>query len=149
MDEHRYDDMLYMPHHQSEHHPHMTRYNRAAQFSPFAALTGYDASIAETARYTEQKMELDENSKRFLDEKFQILMNKMDAHEVIAITYFQPDSYKEGGSYETVHGITKKINLASRQLILYADNRISDGKIIDIDQIVELEGEIFKDVENS
>lgn len=142
-DPNRYDDMLNLPHHQSKTHPKMTRYNRAAQFSPFAALTGYEDTIAETARLTDCRLELDENAKAILDTKFLMIIDRLNDHQELEFTYYVPDRLKEGGSYQTVSGVVKKISITERILILYAANGISDGPAIQIDQIVDIHGAMF------
>ena len=147
-DSHRYDDMLDMPHHQSVNHPHMSLYNRAAQFSPFAALTGYGDTIDETARLTEKKTELDEQTRQELDAKFQMILNELSQHPIphslYHFTYFIPDALKEGGSYRQISGIIKKVNLTERTITLYAANQLSDGQVLLIDQIRDIEGEAFQ-----
>src|ERR1035437_4752031 len=94
-----YDDIIHLPHHISTTHPHMSAYDRAAQFAPFAALTGHDAAIAETARLTERRVELDEYSKADLNQRLCIIQDRMDEQPEVSITYFQPDQRKTGGAY--------------------------------------------------
>ena len=96
---HDYDDIINLPHHVSTRHPQMSMYDRAAQFSPFAALTGYDDAIQETGRLTEQKIELDEETLEKLDERFQILQEHLGEQPEVRFTYFKPDERKEGGAY--------------------------------------------------
>ena len=98
--EHKYDDIINLSHHVSSRHPQMPMMNRAAQFSPFAALTGYDDAVRETARLTDEKIELDEYEKEELDRKIQWLGSHLDEHIPVSITYFQPDDRKAGGTYE-------------------------------------------------
>lgn len=93
-----YDDIIHLPHHVSATHPHMSMAERAAQFSPFAALTGYEDVLTETARKTEQKIELDETIKEELDQKLHLLAEHVQNPPSVSITYFQPDDYKEGGT---------------------------------------------------
>lgn len=141
---HRYDDMLHLPHHQSASRPHMSNHDRAAQFSPFAALTGYDDQVKETARLTDEKIELDENEKNALDEKLQMILEHLREKNVVTFTYFLPDSRKDGGAYLTASGIVKTIDPYSRSVILYAPNGISGGKEIRIDDITAIDGELFQ-----
>lgn len=131
-DDHAYDDILDMPHHISEKHPRMDSLDRAAQFSPFAALTGYDAAIEETARLTEEKVELDEDRLKILDRKLSELMEGDLAKKKVSITYFVPDEKKKGGKYVTVSGNIKKLDKNSRQLILDDDTIIPVGEVTDI-----------------
>ena len=135
---HRYDDMIDMPHHQSHSRPHMSLDKRAAQFAPFAALSGYENSVSETARLTDPKAELSEDRKEKLDHKLQSIMNHIKEHPRVGFSYFVPDLIKEGGSYQTIYGIIKKINMTERTITLYAGNMHSDGQIIKISDISEI-----------
>lgn len=132
-----YEDIIHLPHHVSSKRPRMPMSDRAAQFSPFAALTGYDDAIRETGRLTEQKVHLDEEALATLDEKFHVLQEHLDESPEIQFTYFKPDERKAGGTYITVLGIVKKIQEYERQLIL------EDGNVIPIDDILEMESPIF------
>lgn len=132
-----YEDIIHLPHHVSSKRPRMPMSDRAAQFSPFAALTGYDDAIRETGRLTEQKVHLDEEALATLDEKFHVLQEHLDESPKIQFTYFKPDERKAGGTYITVLGIVKKIQEYERQLIL------EDGNVIPIDDILEMESPIF------
>lgn len=131
-DLHRYDDMLDLPHHVSSSHPPMAVYDRAAQFSPFAALTGYESVIQETARTTERRVELDEYRKAELDALLQVIQARAASHPELSITYFVPDERKDGGAYVTVSGCVKKIDGSGRVLVLM------DGTGIPIDEILEI-----------
>lgn len=137
----KYDDIIHLPHHQSQTHAHMPLSDRAAQFAPFAALNGYGAAIHETARLTEQKTELTESEKAFLDLRLQFLANCLAAHAEVRITYFQPDERKDGGKYVTVAGTVKKMDTHSRTLVLQSGQRIS------MDQISSIDSELFCDWE--
>ncbi len=130
---HRYDDILHLPHHVSRSHPHMPETDRAAQFSPFAALTGYREAIGETGRQTEERMELNEDMLFILDEKLRMLQEQIPAHRAVSITYFLPDKRKEGGTYITVHGCIKKID-RYQQVV-----RMQDGTEIPLPDIVDIE----------
>ena len=98
-DDHRYDDIIHLPHHVSAKHPHMPASDRAAQFAPFAALTGLGAAITETGRLTDEKTELDENEMMALNETLNAFAARLDEHPVAMFTYFQPDEKKSGGAY--------------------------------------------------
>lgn len=111
--------------------------DRAAIFSPFAALSGHGAAIAETARLTEQKMDLDEDTKAALDRRQAILMEHIEERPAISVTWFQPDSRKEGGAYLTTTGRLKKLDEIQRVLIL------TDGSNIPLDDVVGLESEVI------
>lgn len=133
----KYDDIIDREHPVSATHPRMSIYDRAAQFSPFAALTGHDAAIKETARQTEQRMILDENSQQLLNERLQIIRDQIKSHPRIVFTYFQEDPWKDGGDYVTVIGEVKKIK--ETEQVIY----LTDGQCIDIRDIVNVEGELF------
>lgn len=133
-----YDDMLHLPHHVSTTHPHMAVSDRAAQFSPFAALTGHDAAIKETARLTDERVEMDENMKDVLSNKLRIILDRMKEHPQITITYFQPDEKKNGGSYVTATGTVKKIDEYERLVVMTGDT------VIPIDEISSIDGHIFE-----
>ncbi|TCL57619.1 hypothetical protein EDD76_108154 [Kineothrix alysoides] len=133
-----YDDIIHLPHHVSFTHPHMAVINRAAQFSPFAALTGHDAAIKETARQTDKRVELDEYVKDSLKDRLQTIVDEIKEHPQITITYFQPDGKKDGGAYVSVTGGVKKIDLYARILAMI------DGEMIPIDDIIGINGEIFE-----
>lgn len=128
-----YADIINMPHHVSKTRPRMSLYDRAAQFSPFAALTGYDAAIKETARLTDEKIVLDENFRDGLDEKLILIMSKLSEKPVVAITYFIQDERKSGGSYETTEGWIRKVDLYERVIVMGDRSRIPIGNVIAID----------------
>ncbi|WP_066716216.1 hypothetical protein [Clostridium sp. Marseille-P299] len=133
-----YDDIIHLPHHVSTKHPHMALIDRAAQFSPFAALTGHGAAIKETARLTDERVELDEYMKNVLSNKLQIIAERLKDKPEIEITYFQPDEKKNGGAYVTAAGSVKKIDKYERIVVM------TDRKEISIDDIVAIEGQIFE-----
>ena len=114
----RYDDIIDLPHPVSQHHPQMPLADRAAQFSPFAALTGLDAALQETARLTDQRITLDEYEQAELDKTLQALREAAPQHPAVQITYFQPDARKAGGQYVTSVGHVKRIAEYEQQLIL-------------------------------
>ena len=132
-----YDDIIHLPHHISKRHPQMSLYNRAAQFAPFSALTGYEEVIAETARQTNPKIEIMEDDRQLMDRKLSILTTCLEEEPTITITCFQPDGCKDGGQYLTIKGIVKAIHTNERIIIL------KDKKKISIDAIIGLEGELF------
>ena len=126
---HRYDNIIQMPRHRSARHSPMSNFDRAAQFAPFAALTGYDAVIAESARLTDAQIELDEGGKALLDEKLHTIREHLREKPLVTLRVFCPDSYKSGGAYETIQGHVKKIDPVPRCLVLV------EGDIIPIDRI--------------
>lgn len=135
--DHKYDDIIEMEHHISKKHPQMSLYARSAQFAPFAALTGYEEAVKETGRETSSKIELDEEMKQILDSKLQILFERLKDKPEISITYFVPDTKKDGGEYITVSGIVRKINSFSQSIILI------DNTVIPISEIIDISGDIF------
>ena len=135
---HQYDDIIDLPHHVSATRPRMSMIDRAAQFSPFAALTGYDAAIKETGRLTDRRIELTEDSRAALDRKQQLLVDNLADHPEVSVTYFVPDERKSGGAYVTVTGRVKKVDDYQRLLIL------TDGTKIPLDEILDMESELFR-----
>ena len=132
-----YDDIIDLPHHVSATRPQMSMKERAAQFSPFAALTGYDAAIKETGRLTDEKIEMDEEALNILNMKFQILMNCLDDEPEVTFTYFEPDEHKDGGAYIDVAGVVKKMDDHERLIVMQG------GRKIRMDDILNIEGKIF------
>ena len=116
----------------SKKHPQMSLYARSAQFAPFAALTGYEDAVKETARQVSEKIEIDEDLKLILDGKLHMLMEIIDKNPEVTVTYFVKDLKKEGGKYITVTGFVKKLDLIKR--IIY----LKDGKDILADDIIDL-----------
>lgn len=139
--EHKYDDIINLPHHVSKKHPQMPALNRAAQFSPFAALTGHDAAIRETARLTDFFVELSDDKKQQLDEQLRLLMDNLEQKPECEITYFRPDEKKNGGAYLTVRGRIKKIDAYTHQIMF------TDGKALPIERLFSIKGELFRNVE--
>jgi hypothetical protein len=133
---HKYDDIINLPRPVSQKRSPMSHYDRAAQFSPFAALTGYDAVIAETGRLTDTQAELDEGGKALLDEKLQRIREHLPENPEVALTVFCPDARKFGGAYETIRGHVKKIDPVTRCIVL------SEGDVICVDRIYGIESEL-------
>lgn len=142
-DAHKYDDIINLPHHTSSKRPRMAMIDRAAQFSPFAALTGYDAAVKETARLTDRRIEPDEYEKAVLDEQLRLIREHVKEQPEVTVTYFQPDERKSGGVYLSVTGGIKQIDDYERTVVL------SDGFRIPLNEIIRLEGELFRFLENS
>ena len=135
----QYDDILHLPHPTSQRHPRMPIADRAAIFSPFAALTGHAAAIQETARLTDQRLELDEDTKAALDQKQQILEDCLAEQPEVTVTWFLPDERKAGGSYVTTVGRLKKTDNVERLMIL------TDGTKIPLDDILDIESEWLRE----
>ena len=133
-----YADIIHLPHHVSKEHPQMSPRDRAAQFSPFAALVGYGDVIDETVRLTTPKRELDEGEKAELDRRIGLLLAHLVEKPVVTIEYFVPDALKSGGSYEFKSGPVVKISSARKNLTM------ADGTVIRFGDIVGIEGELFR-----
>ena len=134
---HKYDDIINLPHHVSSRHPQMSLYDRAAQFSPFAALTGHNDAIKETQRLTQEKVELDEDSKAILNEKLQMIRQRLVEKPEITFTYFEPDERKNGGAYRTITGNVKKIDEYEHRILL------EDGTTLTVENLYSIEGELW------
>ena len=118
--------------------PRMTLEQRSAQFAPFAALTGYEGQVKETARLTNKKIEINEELKEILNKKIQLIQKKIKEQPQIEITYFIPDSKKDGGRYETILDNTiQKIDMYTNEIIML------DGTRIDIDDIIDIQGKLI------
>ena len=137
----KYDKIMGLPHHVSKTRPQMPMSDRAAQFAPFAALTGYDAAIKETGRLTDERIELDVEALSALDMKYQLLMEALDEAPEVTITYFQPDERKAGGKYVSAVGAVKKIDDFERRITM------RDGTRIPTDDVLSIDGELFSSQE--
>lgn len=127
-----YSDIIDHPHHVSRTHPQMSMHDRAAQFSPFAALTGFDAAVAEEARVTDRRIELEEDELQHLNERFRVLSEHIEEQPEVSITYFVPDERKDGGAYVTNTGALKKIDEYEHVLIMVGGVRIPIREIIEV-----------------
>lgn len=136
-----YNDIINLPHHVSTKRPRMKMIDRAAQFSPFAALTGHGAAVSETERLTENFAEPDEYEKSIINEKLRFLAELVSQHPVAEIVYFEPDKRKDGGEYVTVTGEVKKIDSVGQSVLMADGQRISAEFISDIR--CDLFGEAF------
>ena len=137
----KYNEIMGLPHHVSKTRPQMPMSDRAAQFAPFAALTGYDAAIKETGRLTDERIELDVEALSALDMKYQLLMEAHDDAPEVTITYFQPDERKAGGKYLTATGAVKKVDDYERLITM------QDGAKIPMDDVLSIDGELFSTLE--
>ena len=137
----KYDEIMGLSHHVSKTRPQMPMSDRAAQFAPFAALTGYDAAIKETGRLTDERIELDVEALSALDMKYQLLMEALDEAPEVTITYFQPDERKAGGKYVSAVGTVKKIDDFERRITM------RDGTRIPMDDVLSIDGELFSSLE--
>ncbi len=132
----KYDSIIDMPHYRSKKRPAMSNYDRAAQFSPFAALTGYEAAVAEAGRLVDERLELSEERAQFLDSCLNLIREHLVEQPEVSITFFQPDEHKSGGRYVTINGRVKKIVGYERKLIFV------DGTEIMLEDIFDIEGEL-------
>ena len=132
---HAYDDIIRLPHPTSSKHPRMSMEERAAQFAPFAALTGFGGVIRETGRLTDKQVELGESDQVELERVLTFLDSQEEEHPMIKVTYFLPDTYKEGGTYVTVTGHLKRIDQVEGALLLWEGVRvpIQDIRSVGID----------------
>ncbi len=138
MSRENYEDIMGLPHHVSASHPPMRLYDRAAQFAPFRALSGYEDDAKETARLTERRIEPDESRAELLDAKLQLLGKQLASSPEVRVTYFRADERKEGGAYHSVTGRVKKLDILAGTLVLW------DGVSIPFADILCLDGEIFR-----
>ena len=127
-----YDDIIALPHPEPRTHPRMSLHDRAAQFSPFAALTGHSAAIAETGRLTDSRITLDESEMARVDAELQHLQELLPSRPTVSITYFVPDERKAGGSYQTVTGTVRRIDTVNGVLLLTDHREIPIADIFDI-----------------
>ena len=132
-----YEDIVNLPHHVSRTRPQMPLRDRAAQFAPFAALTGYGEAIDETARHTDERRELDENERAVLDNRLNFLATRLEDRPQVEIEHFVPDSRKDGGEYVRATGRLAAISAVARTLVL------ADGTAIAIDDITAIESPLF------
>lgn len=134
----KYDDIINMPRHISKTRPQMSLYNRSAQFAPFAALTGYEERVKETARLTDTKIEIDDGLRNILNMKLNIISEHLKEKPEITITYFIKDNKKSGGKYSTLKCIIRRIDLVNQEIILY------DRSVIKLDDIINISGNLIK-----
>lgn len=131
-DEQNYDDIINLPHPVSKHHPQMPPAKRAAQFSPFAALTGYDDVLAESTRPLVQRIELSDDEKERLDRKLQELMTRIQKQPKVTVTYFQQNASADGGTYITTTGRLKKVDPLQHCLRLEGNQRIDLADVLSL-----------------
>ena len=129
------DDIIHLPHHVSQNHPQMPMHDRAAQFAPFAALTGYEAAAGETARLTAERRELDPQEAEELNRQLAAVIEHLSEHPEVTVEYFVPDERKAGGAYVTVTGRVRHISVPERTLVM------EDGAAISLDDVVSMSGE--------
>ena len=128
----KYDDIIDLPHHRSAKHPHMTPMERAAQFSPFAALTGHEDTIAETGRLVDPRLDLTEEEENFLDRTLQELQDRISEKPTVQVLYFVPDERKQGGTYRKKVGIVRRVNETDGTLTF------TDGTVLKLMDVVHI-----------
>jgi len=133
----KYDDIIGLPHHVSAKRRPMPRADRAAQFSPFAALTGYGDAVEETARTTEARVELDESEKALLDRRFRLLREHLTERPEVTVVRFLPDERKAGGQYVPVTGRVKRLDELERTILF------TDGQSVPMDDVMSVRGALF------
>lgn len=136
-DIHDYDDIINLPHHVSKTHPHMSLADRAAQFSPFAALTGYEEAIKEAGRIVDEKIELSEEEKEEINRQLNYLNEHKKDNIQITITYFLKDMKKNGGSYRQITSNLKRLDEIEKTILL------ADNTILRIDDIRKIQSPLF------
>ena len=137
----KYDDIIHLPHYVSAKHPQMAMINRAAQFAPFAALSGYDDAIDETARLTDAEIELSDGSVQEINDQVRFLLEHASEHLEVTIIYFVPDKRKAGGKYTSVSGVVKKVRAFEQEI------EMMDGTVIAIRHILSIDGDMFRQFE--
>ena len=137
-DLHRYDDIINLPHHTSKVHPRMPMEKRAAQFSPFEALTGYGDAVAETVRLTDSRMDLDESERAVLEERLQLLLDAENPKPDVTLTWFIPDERKDGGRYVTHTGKLRKFDALARVIVM------EDGTLVPVDEVTDVQSKLLQ-----
>ena len=130
-----YADIIDLPYHQSITRKHMSLYDRAAQFSSYKALSGYEDMVAEESRTVDGEIELSENEIDLINAMIGEISDRITNgdHQIVTVTYFKPDRYKKGGSYETLTGVIKKVDVIEKELIFYGSESIEDKRIPTVD----------------
>lgn len=150
-EQHPYADIIHLPHHQAANRKHMSMNDRAAQFSPFAALVGFDGVIDETGRLTDRKVELSESEKALLDQKLTLIDDVVQDghHPEITVVFFVADPRKDGGAYQEYTGRVRQVDAVERQIVFLAENERSAGKKVAIDDVMEIHGELVEYMDDS
>ena len=133
----RYDDIINLPHHVSPTHQRMSMHDRASQFAPFAALVGYDDAVAETARLTETRPELDKQEQRAINERLAYIADHINEHPEVRIKYFLPDKRKNGGAIVEVSGAVKKISATDETIVM------ADGSFVSIKDVIDISSKVL------
>ena len=134
-----YDDIIHLPHHVSKNHPQMPMLDRAAQFAPFAALTGYEAAVGETVRLTVEKRELDAQEAEELNRQLSVLIARLPERPEVTVEYFVPDDRKAGGAYVTMTGRVRHISVPEKTMVM------EDGTVIPLDDVCQITPSVEED----
>ena len=134
-----YDDIIRLPHHVSQNHPQMSMHDRAAQFAPFAALTGYEAAVGETARLTAERRELSPQEAEELDRRLAALIARLPDRPEVTVEYFVPDERKAGGAYVTVTGKVRHISVPEKTMVM------ENGTVIPLDDVCQITPSVEED----
>ena len=134
-----YDDIIRLPRHVSQNHPQMSMHDRAAQFAPFAALTGYEAAVGETARLTAERRELSPQEAEELDRRLAALIARLPERPEVTVEYFVPDDRKAGGAYVTVTGRVRHISVPEKTIVM------EDGTVIPLDDVYQITSSVEED----
>ena len=137
-----YEDIINLHHHVSKKRPQMSIEARSAQFAPFAALTGYDDAVKETARLTDERLELDDGQKEILNNKLIYILENINLKIEVKFTYFKADKKKNGGKYIDKIGIVRKVDMIEQYV------QFIDKSKIDIEDIISIEYTLFNELEN-
>lgn len=137
----KYDDIIDLPYPSKTARQRMSMHDRAAQFSPFAALTGYEDAVEKTARVTDEKLELAEDMKAIIDAKLSVIADRINARPTVIITYFVPDEKKSGGKYVTVTDKIRDIDPIEREIVLEKKGRV------EIENVRSIDSDIFSSLE--
>ena len=145
-----YADIIDLPHHVSETHPHMSLYDRAAQFSSYKALSGYEDMVAEEARITDTQIELSESQMKVLGQKLDLISDVIadDEHPLITFTVFIPDDRKSGGKYVDVTDRVKKIDTTFRKIVLMTKRESGVNEMLDFNKIIDIHGDLVDYLDN-
>ena len=136
-DLHRYDDIINLPHYTSKVHPRMPMEKRAAQFSPFEALTGYGDAVSETVRLTDSRIDLDESARTALEERLQLVLDADKPKPEVSLTWFVPDERKAGGRYLTHTGVLRKFDTLARVIVM------EDGTLVPVDEVTDVQSKFL------
>ena len=146
-----YADIIDLPHWRSPKHPHMSLYDRSAQFASYKALSGYEDMVAEEARLTDSKLELEDFELELLNQKLSLVADVIaDGHRpVLTFTVFEPDEHKDGGRYVEITDTVKRIDVTGRKVVLMSTRESGMNRTIEFDRIAAVYGELVDYIDES